>query len=185
MADQDEDDDLYYSIEIDWCRCPLLESLPGKVSGAWVIRGTRMPAQTIVDNYDACMDPPEIVEAFEVDLRLVEAIVAFAEGYRAEAQGRVLASPAFAALLDGAPAPPPVDWSGCAVVEWVAGPAHGTWVLRGTPTPADMLMAHHDHGWRLEDIAEHYGWDAGLIGALIAFGEAYRAGAGEAARTPA
>ncbi len=53
----------------------------------------------------------------------------------------------------------------------MAGPAHGTWVLRGTPTPADLLMGHHDHGWRLEDIAEHYGWDAGLIGALIAFGE--------------
>ena len=38
MAIQD-DKDLYYAIEIDWCRCPLLESVPGKVSGAWVIKG--------------------------------------------------------------------------------------------------------------------------------------------------
>jgi uncharacterized protein (DUF433 family) len=44
-------DDLYYGIEIDWCRCDLLESVPGKVSGAWVIKGTRMPAQTVIDNY--------------------------------------------------------------------------------------------------------------------------------------
>ena len=33
--DHDHDgDDLYYSIEIDWSRCPSLESIPGKVSGA-------------------------------------------------------------------------------------------------------------------------------------------------------
>ena len=58
MATQDgEDDDLYYSIEIDWCRCPLLESVPGKLSGAWVIKGTRMPAQAIIDNHDAGLDP--------------------------------------------------------------------------------------------------------------------------------
>ena len=93
MADQDEDDDLYYSIEIDWCRCPSLESIPGKVSGAWVIKGTRMPAQTIVDNYDACMDAREIADAFAVHSRTVEAIIAFAEDYRAGAQTRLLASP--------------------------------------------------------------------------------------------
>ena len=107
-----------------------------------------MPAQAIIDNCDSGLDPPEIAEAFEQDPRLVEAIVAFAEVYRAEARGRFLASPEFAALLDGMPAPPPVAWSGCAVVEWMAGPAHGTWVLRGTPTLAYLLIGHHDHGWR-------------------------------------
>ncbi len=87
--------------------------------------------------------------------------------------------------LDGVPSPPPVDRDGGGAVEWMAGPAHGTWVLRGTPTPADLLMRHHDDGWRLEDIAEHYGWDEGLIGALIAFGEAHRAGVGGAGRRSA
>ena len=28
-------------------------------------------------------------------------------------------------------------------------------VQRGTPTPADLLVGHHDHGMSLEDIAEH------------------------------
>jgi hypothetical protein len=41
----------------------------------------------------------------------------------------------------------------------MAGRAHDTWVLRGAPTPADMLMAHHDCGMPVGDIAEHYGWD--------------------------
>ncbi len=35
MATPDDDaDDLYYSIEIDWYCCPLLESVSDKVSGA-------------------------------------------------------------------------------------------------------------------------------------------------------
>jgi uncharacterized protein (DUF433 family) len=29
---------------LDWSECPAVESIPGKVSGAWVFRGTRMPA---------------------------------------------------------------------------------------------------------------------------------------------
>ena len=142
-----------------------------------------MPAQTIADNYDACMEADEIAEQFDIDLRVVEAIVAFAEEYRAEARARLLASPEFAGLLDGTPQPPPVDWGGCGLVEWMAGPFHDTWVLRGTPTPADLLMRHHDDGWRLEEIAEHYGRDEALIAALIAFGEAQRADARGAART--
>jgi len=153
MATQDDSDDLYYSIEIDWCRCPLLESVPGKVSGAWVLKDTRVPAQVIVDNYDACMDPPEIADAFEADPRLVEAIIAFAEQYRAGAQAKLRASPEFAALLDATPPPSPVDWSGCPVVEWMAGSMHDTWVLRGTPTPADLLMRQDDDGMPVEDIA--------------------------------
>jgi len=26
---------------LDWSQCPAAESIPGKVSGAWVLRGTR------------------------------------------------------------------------------------------------------------------------------------------------
>jgi hypothetical protein len=28
---------------LDWSQCPAVESVSGKVSGAWVFRGTRMP----------------------------------------------------------------------------------------------------------------------------------------------
>jgi uncharacterized protein (DUF433 family) len=35
---------------IDWKLCPDVESIPGKVSGAWVVKGTRIPAQAVVDN---------------------------------------------------------------------------------------------------------------------------------------
>ena len=54
--------------QVDWSKCPLVEFVPGKVSGAPVLKATRMPVQTIVDNYDAGMMPAEIAEAWDVDL---------------------------------------------------------------------------------------------------------------------
>lgn len=32
---------------LDWSQCPAVESIPGKVSGAWVFKGTRMPVATV------------------------------------------------------------------------------------------------------------------------------------------
>ena len=35
---------------LDWSKCPALERIPGKVSGAWVFRGTRVPVSAILKN---------------------------------------------------------------------------------------------------------------------------------------
>ncbi len=35
---------------INWSQCPVLESVPEKVSGAWVFRGTRVPVSAIFKN---------------------------------------------------------------------------------------------------------------------------------------
>ena len=35
---------------IDWSQCPAVESIPGKVSGAWVFRGTRVAVAAIFTN---------------------------------------------------------------------------------------------------------------------------------------
>ncbi|MGA3258657.1 MAG: DUF433 domain-containing protein [Bryobacteraceae bacterium] len=40
---------------LDWSQCPAVESIPGKVSGAWVFRRTRMPVQTVFENLEAGM----------------------------------------------------------------------------------------------------------------------------------
>jgi uncharacterized protein (DUF433 family) len=61
--------------QVDWNECPLVESIPGKVSGAPVLRGTRMPVQTIVDNFDAGMLPADIVEAWDISLNEVHGIL--------------------------------------------------------------------------------------------------------------
>ena len=35
---------------IEWSQCLDVERVPDRVSGAWVIRGTRVPAQAVIDN---------------------------------------------------------------------------------------------------------------------------------------
>jgi len=51
---------------LDWSQCPAVENVPGKVSGAWVFRGTRMPVQTVFENLEAGISIDEITEVFDV-----------------------------------------------------------------------------------------------------------------------
>jgi hypothetical protein len=37
----------------DWSDCPLVEVIPGKVSGAPLLKDTRLPVEAITGNYDA------------------------------------------------------------------------------------------------------------------------------------
>ena len=67
---------------IDWSECPLAEIKPGVHSGAPVLRGTRMPVNAIVDNFDYGVSVAEIAEQFEIPPERVEAIVAYAKSHR-------------------------------------------------------------------------------------------------------
>jgi uncharacterized protein (DUF433 family) len=62
---------------LDWSQCDAVESIPGKVSGAWVFKGTRMPVQTVFANFEAGMSIPEITEVFDVKAEEIEAVVRF------------------------------------------------------------------------------------------------------------
>ena len=46
---------------LDWSQCPAVESIPGKVSGAWVFRGTRMPVATVFENLEDGTTIDEII----------------------------------------------------------------------------------------------------------------------------
>jgi uncharacterized protein (DUF433 family) len=63
---------------LDWSQCPAVESIPGKVSGAWVFKGTRMPVQTAFQNLEAGMSPQEIAEVFDVTPEEIRAVLHFA-----------------------------------------------------------------------------------------------------------
>ena len=64
--------------QLDWSQCPAVESVPGRVSGAWVFKGTRMPVQTVFLNLEAGMSPQEITEEFDVTLDEIQAVLHFA-----------------------------------------------------------------------------------------------------------
>jgi uncharacterized protein (DUF433 family) len=51
---------------LDWSQCPAVESIPGKVSGAWVFRDTRTPVSVVFDNLEAGSNINEIIEQFHL-----------------------------------------------------------------------------------------------------------------------
>jgi len=63
---------------LEWSRCPAVESIPGKVSGAWVFRGTRPPVSLVFENLEAGMTVAEIVSAFPVSHQEISAVLEFA-----------------------------------------------------------------------------------------------------------
>jgi uncharacterized protein (DUF433 family) len=63
---------------LDWSKCPAVESVPGKVSGAWVFRGRRLPGATIFENLEDGMSIEEITEQFDVTREQVTAVLDFA-----------------------------------------------------------------------------------------------------------
>jgi len=64
---------------LDWSQCRAVESVPGKVSGAWVLRGTRMPVATIFKNLEAGANIDDIMEWFDgLDREQVKAVIEFA-----------------------------------------------------------------------------------------------------------
>jgi uncharacterized protein (DUF433 family) len=66
--------------EVDWSKCDDVESVPGRLSGAWVIKGTRVPAQAVVDNARAGCTAEEIAtEIFELPLERVRGVLRFAK----------------------------------------------------------------------------------------------------------
>jgi hypothetical protein len=40
---------------LDWSQCPAVESVPGRVSGAWMFRNSRTPVQLILENLEEGM----------------------------------------------------------------------------------------------------------------------------------
>ncbi len=63
---------------LDWSQCPAVESIPGKVSGAWVFRDTRMPVATVFENLEAGLTVEEVMEEFSVTREQINAVLHFA-----------------------------------------------------------------------------------------------------------
>lgn len=64
---------------LDWSKCALVESNPGRVGGRPVLKGTRMPAEDIVANYEYGVTMTEISEQFGVDAGVVRELLTYAE----------------------------------------------------------------------------------------------------------
>ena len=70
---------------IDWAGCELVERIPGKVSGRPVIRGTRILADTIVQDAELGSPLEEIQENYpDLSLTAIQQLIAFASAHRVQ-----------------------------------------------------------------------------------------------------
>ena len=64
---------------MDWSNCPDVERIPGKVSGQWLVKGTRILADSIVENADDATAEEIAGEIFEgLDVDRARRIIAYA-----------------------------------------------------------------------------------------------------------
>jgi len=63
---------------LDWSNVPPWKASPGKVSGAWVFKNTRMPVATVFENLEAGLTVEEVMEEFSVTREQINAVLHFA-----------------------------------------------------------------------------------------------------------
>jgi uncharacterized protein (DUF433 family) len=63
---------------LDWSQCQAVESVPGKVSGAWTFRNSRAPVQVVFENLEDGMTVEEIIEQYPVSRDEIKAVLEFA-----------------------------------------------------------------------------------------------------------
>lgn len=64
---------------LDWSQCETVESVPGKISGAWVFRGTRIPVAAVFENLEDGLTVDDIVRMFDgLTRQQVSAVLEFA-----------------------------------------------------------------------------------------------------------
>jgi len=65
---------------LDWRQCAAVERSPGKVSGAWVFKGTRVPVKALFENLEGGARMDDFLEWFPgVTREQVEAVLRHAE----------------------------------------------------------------------------------------------------------
>ncbi len=63
---------------LDWSQCPAVESVPGRLSGTWVFRDTRMPVSAVFENIKAGASLDEIIDQFDITREQILAVLQFA-----------------------------------------------------------------------------------------------------------
>ena len=65
---------------LDWSNCAAVERVPGKVSGAWLFKGTRVPVAALFENLEGGATVDDFLEWFQgVTREQVEAVLKHAE----------------------------------------------------------------------------------------------------------
>jgi len=64
---------------LDWSQCAAVERVSGKLGGAWVLRGTRMPVATVFENLEAGASLDDLMSWYDgLDRKQLRAVIEFA-----------------------------------------------------------------------------------------------------------
>jgi uncharacterized protein (DUF433 family) len=86
---------------LDWSQSPAAESIPGKVSGAWGFKDTRMPVATVFENLEAGLSLEEVMEEFYVTREQINAVLHFAaKSWQLPSRPRYMQRPPMLVLFD-------------------------------------------------------------------------------------
>lgn len=66
-------------LTLDWSKCPLVEIDPSRVSGRPVLKGTRMPVEDLIANYEYGVSIREISVQFQVPEQAVRELLKYVE----------------------------------------------------------------------------------------------------------
>jgi uncharacterized protein (DUF433 family) len=70
---------------VDWTGCELVERVPGKVSGRPIVRGTRILADTIVQDAELGSPLEEIHENYpDLSIAAIQRLISFAHSQHAQ-----------------------------------------------------------------------------------------------------
>ncbi len=70
----------------DWAQCTAVERIPGKVSGEWLFKGTRVPVRALFENLESGATVEEFVTWFPgVTREQVDAVLEHAQRSLVEA----------------------------------------------------------------------------------------------------
>lgn len=64
--------------QLDWSQCLAVESVPGRLSGAWVFKNTRMPVSAVFENLESGATVEEIMEWFHLSREQIVPVLQFA-----------------------------------------------------------------------------------------------------------
>ncbi len=68
-------------VKVDWSDCPMVEVNPRKVSGAPIPKGTRVQADSIVENHEDGEPVEDIAENFGIPQETIRSLLAYAAKY--------------------------------------------------------------------------------------------------------
>jgi uncharacterized protein (DUF433 family) len=71
---------------MDWSDCPIVEVNPRKVSGVPLLKGTRVQADAIVENFEGGSPVEEIAENFAIPESTIRELLTFAAAKQRQLQ---------------------------------------------------------------------------------------------------